>query len=138
MRTKMKKWPRFISLAICALTIVIFNPTWPIWGHETSWQYVPLENFLKMDIFSPFQKFSAIFGLACLYLGTAVIVVNIVLSFILKKKKIALLLDFISVGLLILCGLFTALPCNFSDKLFVIYSFIPIVAGVLIVILCLI
>ena len=134
----MKKWPRFISLAICALAIVIINPTWPIWGHETSWQYVPLENFLKMDIFSPFQKFSAVFGLACLYLGTAVIVANIILSFILKKKKIALLLDFISVGLLILCGIFTALSCNFSAVPFVVYCFIPIVAGFLIVLLCII
>ena len=132
----MKKWPRFISLAICALSIVVFNPTWPIWGHETSSQYVPLGNFLKMDIFSPFQKFSAVFGLACLYLGTTILLISFVLSFILRKKRIITILDCVSIGLLILCGLFMGFSCQFSSMPFVLYCFIPVVAGILLFLLC--
>lgn len=132
----MKRLCKLIPLFTSALAIVVFNPTWPIWGHETSSQYVPLGNFLKMDIFSPFQKFSAVFGLSCLYLGTTILLISFVVSFILRKKRIITILDCVSIGLLILCGLFMAFSCQFSSMPFVLYCFIPVVAGILILLLC--
>jgi len=87
---------------------------------------------LNNDHYSSFQHFSAIFSLVCLYLATAVLIVAIIISF--AKKKDYAVIDYSLIGLLIVSSIFLPFTCRYQTMLFILYSFLPLVGGLMILI----
>ncbi|NLZ15080.1 MAG: hypothetical protein GXY27_00105 [Erysipelotrichaceae bacterium] len=138
----MKKLANWLALSISLLSMGIFNPFWPIWGESYVADYgnghfinitsSSLTSFLNNDHYSSFQHFSAIFSLVCLYLATAVLIVAIIISF--AKKKDYAVIDYSLIGLLIVSSIFLPFTCRYQTMLFILYSFLPLVGGLMILI----
>lgn len=132
----MKRFLKVFPLLFCVFAIVVINPAWPIWGQT----YVvnpgltiagsSLTSFLQNVHYDGFQKFSAVFALACLYIATLTLI--FLLWFSVCEAKRFLVIEFILGGLLFLSTLLFLFTNYFESSMFVLYAFIPFVGSLFI------
>ena len=129
---------RWISLLLVLFSVVVFNPFWPIWGNAYTRYYedgnflritsAPLKSFLQNEQYSALNHFSAIFGLACLYLGLLLLITGIVIHYAMKKE--ILFVSLFSSALLLVSSIFLPFSCDYRELPFVYYCIIPFVCAV--------
>ena len=127
---------KFASLITAILAVIIFNPSWEMWGKRYTAYYeegyiniLPsyLKSVLQNTHYSIFLKFSAISVLVFLYLALSILVFLIVMSFI-KKNSFKL----VEIATCILFAASTVMSLFAMEVAY--YCFIPLASGLILAI----